>query len=55
VNKPPDKEAASGFNKTACPTECNYSTGWRFYSSGFVGRFIYDGFILNLAAVSVVD
>jgi hypothetical protein len=50
VNNPPDK-TASGFNKTACPTECNYSTSWRFYSSGFVGRFIYGGFILNLAAV----
>jgi hypothetical protein len=21
-------------NKTACPTECNYSTGWRFYPGG---------------------
>jgi hypothetical protein len=50
VNKPPDKTA--GIKPPACRVIAfSWTGGFIKTAGGFVGRFIYGGFILNLTAV----
>ena len=54
MNKPPDKTA--GIKPPACRVIAfSWTGGFIKTAGGFVGRFIYGGFILNLAAVCFRD